>query len=175
MMCFISVLLLLLLLFSVWRHSSNSKSFSYLMLHWLSNTSNTYAQSLSSCLSYFSNNQPVVSDNFLRSIPRVPYHILMFTDWFLFHSTDIEISSPLRITRKGYGDMFYADAERSKISISLNQIQNIFKVHYLRYWISLATQPQLSTNAYAIVIAEAIKRSKIKNKQQQTNKRQSQR
>jgi len=42
---------------------------------------------------------------------------MMFTDWFLHHSTDIEISSPLRITRKGYGDMFYADAERSKIPI----------------------------------------------------------
>ncbi|XP_031570019.1 laccase-4-like [Actinia tenebrosa] len=48
-----------------------------------------------------------------RSIPSVPYFVMMFSDWFLKHSTEIEISSPLRITRKGYGDMFYADQKRS--------------------------------------------------------------
>ncbi|XP_048577660.1 LOW QUALITY PROTEIN: L-ascorbate oxidase [Nematostella vectensis] len=65
-----------------------------------------------------------------RSLPRLPYHVITLSDWFPWHSTEIEISNPLRITRKGYGDIFYAN---EKLSYMFDwTIEN-----HLHYWSGL--------------------------------------
>uniref|UniRef100_A0A913YNU6 Plastocyanin-like domain-containing protein n=1 Tax=Exaiptasia diaphana TaxID=2652724 RepID=A0A913YNU6_EXADI len=49
-----------------------------------------------------------------RSLPSAPYYVMTFNDWFRHHSTDIELSNPFNIVRKGYGDTFYSYSTRSK-------------------------------------------------------------